>query len=247
MGELQGMVAVVTGASSGIGAATAEALADAGASIVLAARRTRMLEEMTARVKLRGGRARAIACDVRNEEQAHSLIERTVEEFGQLDIVVNNAGVMLQSRIERNLSDEWRQMFETNVLGMLYVTAASIAYLRRSKGQIVNISSVAGRKARERGGVYSATKWAVNAISESLRLELLADHIRVLVIEPGTTETELVNHITDAESLAAQVDNMKQLTPLQPRDVADAIVWSLCRPRHVAVHEVLIRPDQQVF
>ncbi len=120
-------------------------------------------------------------------------------------------------------------------------------HLRQTKGQIVNISSVAGRKARERGGVYSATKWGVNAISEALRLELLADHVRVIVMEPGTTETELVSHITDPESLAAQQESHGQMTPLRDEDVARTILWAVTQPEHISVSEILFRPSKQTF
>lgn len=245
--QLSGTVAIVTGASSGIGAATARTLARAGASVVLGARRVDRLGEIERQIVADGGRAIVVPCDVRDEGQVQALTRQSVEYFGRLDILVNNAGVMLQSRIEHDLSDEWRQMLETNVLGLLYSTSAAIPHLRASKGHIINISSVAGHKARERGGVYSATKWGVNAISESLRLELLQDQIRVTVIAPGTTETELANHITDPESLAIQQENLKQMRPLQDEDVAQAILWALTQPRHVSVSEVLMRPVGQVF
>lgn len=247
MSILNGTVTVVTGASSGIGAATARVLARAGSTIVLGARRRGQLDDVVKQITADGGQALAVECDIRNEEQAYALINCAIERFGRLDILVNNAGVMLQSRIARNRSDEWRQMLETNVLGLLYATATAIPYLVQTKGQIVNISSVAGRKARERGGVYSATKWSVNAISEALRLELLADRIRVIVIEPGTTATELIRHITDPESFAIQQENLGQMKPLRDEDIAQTILWAVTQPEHISVNEILIRPSEQTF
>lgn len=247
MTQLSETVTVITGASSGIGAATARVLAQAGTTVVLGARRLDRLEEVAQQINASGGRALAYQCDVRNEGQAHALIHYAFNQFGRLDILINNAGVMLQSRISHNRSEEWRQMLETNVLGLLYTTSAAIPYLQQSKGQIVNISSVAGRKARERGGVYSATKWGVNAISESLRLELLASQVRIIVVEPGTTQTELTNHITDPEARAIQMENLNQMQPLKDEDVARTILWTLTQPQHVSVNEVLIRPIEQTF
>lgn len=245
---LHGKVAVITGASSGIGRATARVLAQAGASVVIGARRYERLEELAHQITAEGGQALALACDVRDESQVQALLQGAVERFGRLDILVNNAGVMLQSRIENKLFKEWQQMVETNVLGLLYATALAIPYLRQTQGHIINLSSVAGRKARERGGVYSATKWGVNAISESLRLELLAEQIRVTLLEPGTTETELVNHMTDPEALRIQQENLQQMgKPLQDEDVAQIILWTLTQPEHVSVSEVLFRPREQVF
>lgn len=244
---LEGTVTVITGASSGIGAATARILANAGSTLVLGARRRKQLDDVVMQITADGGRALAVECDVRDEEQVHNLISQAHKKFGQINILVNNAGVMLQSRIVHNLSDEWRQMVETNVLGLLYATSAAIPHLVQTRGQIVNISSVAGRKARERGGVYSATKWGVNAISESLRLEVMADHIRVIVIEPGTTATELTSHITDPESFKIQQDAVGQMKPLRSEDVARTILWAVTQPEHISVNEVLIRPSEQMF
>lgn len=248
MKQLAGKVTVITGASSGIGAAIARTFSQAGSIVVLGARRQELVQQEAQHIIASGGQALAVHCDVRQENQAHNLIQQAVEHFGRIDILVNNAGVMLQSRIANNLSDEWRQMIETNVLGLLYTTAAAIPHLKQTTGQIVNISSVAGRKARERGGVYSATKWGVNAISEALRLELLEEHIRVIVIEPGTTATELADHITDPEALAAQQENLKRMShPLQASKLAEIILWAVSQPDYVGINELLIRPVEQSF
>lgn len=245
-GKLDGKVAVVTGASSGIGEATAEALASEGATVVVAARREDRLSGLVERIEGNGGRALAVSCDVTDEEQAHDLIDRTIEEFGQVDILVNNAGVMLLSTVGKGLSDQWRQMFDVNVLGLLYATDAAVARMKEQEaGHLVNVSSVAGRKVnRPAGGVYSGTKFAVNAISEGLRQELLEDGIRVTIVEPGAVATELTHHITDEDARAA-MSGLQDMTILQATDIANAIVYAVTQPPHVAVNEILIRPTQQ--
>lgn len=245
MAKLDGKVAVVTGASSGIGEATAEALAAEGATVVVAARREDRLEDLVGRIEGTGGQVLSVSCDVTNEEQAHALIERAEAEFGRVDILVNNAGVMLLSRIDKGLSDQWRQMFDVNVLGLLYATDAAIKVMKRqSAGHIVNISSVAGRKVRVTGGVYSGTKWAVNAISEALRMELQDEGIRITIVEPGAVRTELTEHITDQDALDA-MSGMLSLDILKSEDIANSIVYAVTQPENVSVNEILIRPTQQ--
>jgi NADP-dependent 3-hydroxy acid dehydrogenase YdfG len=246
MAKLDGKVAVVTGASSGIGEATAEALAAEGATVVVAARREERLGELVERIKNSGGRTLAVSCDVTDEGQAHALIQRAEEEFGRVDILVNNAGVMLLSKVEKGLSDQWRQMFDVNVLGLLYTTGAAIGAMKRQgSGHIVNVSSLAGRKVtRATSGVYAGSKHAVNAISEGLRQELLEDNIRVTVVEPGAVETELPTHITDEEAKEG-LGSLLSLEILQAEDVANAIVYAVTQPDRVSVNEILIRPTQQ--
>jgi NADP-dependent 3-hydroxy acid dehydrogenase YdfG len=245
-GRLDGKVAVVTGASSGIGEATAEALAAEGAAVVVAARRAERLEELVGRIEEGGGRALAVSCDVTDEEQAHALVGRAVEEFGSIDVLVNNAGVMLLSTVGKGLSDQWRQMFEVNVMGLLYATDAAIEHMKgQGSGHLVNISSVAGRKVtRDSSGVYAGTKFAVGAISEGLRQELLNDNIRVTIIEPGAVATELPDHITD-EDAREGLSGLLGLEILQAEDIANAIVYAVTQPERVSVNEVLIRPTQQ--
>jgi NADP-dependent 3-hydroxy acid dehydrogenase YdfG len=245
MAKLDGKVAVVTGASSGIGEATAEALAAEGASVVVAARREDRLEDLVGRIEGSGGKVVSVACDVTDEEQTHALIERAEQELGSVDILINNAGVMLLSRIDKGLSDQWRQMFDVNVLGLLYATDAAVQVMKRQgSGHLVNISSVAGRKVRETGGVYSGTKWAVNAISEALRMELLGDGIRVTIVEPGAVQTELTEHITDEDALDA-MSGLLSLDILKAEDIANSIVYAVTQPENVSVNELLIRPTQQ--
>ncbi len=244
--KLNGKVAVVTGASSGIGEATAEALAAEGAAVVVAARREERLSELVERINNGdGGKALAVECDVTDEGQAHDLIRRANDEFGRVDILVNNAGVMQLSKVEKGLSDEWRTMFEVNVLGLLYITDAAVQVMKeQGSGHVVNISSVAGRKTRPGVGVYSGTKFAVNAISEALRQELIEDNVRVTVVEPGAVETELPNHITDEEAKAG-IDALYQRDILQAEDIANAIAYCVTQPERVSVNEILIRPTQQ--
>src|ERR671917_408838 len=243
-GRLHDKVAVVTGASSGIGAATVRALSAEGASVVAGARRKERLDGLVEDVTWDGGKAIAVGCDVTDERQAHALIDRAIDEFGRIDILVNNAGVMLLSKVEKGLSDEWRRMFDVNVLGLLYATDAAVGAMKeQGVGHIVNVSSVAGRKTRPTVGVYSGTKFAVNAISEALRQEVLEDGIRVTVVEPGAVATELTDHITDEE--VREGLKQRRIEPLQPEDIANAVAYAVGQPQRVSVNEILIRPTQQ--
>jgi NADP-dependent 3-hydroxy acid dehydrogenase YdfG len=246
MAKLDDKVAVVTGASSGIGEATAEALAAEGASVVVAARREDRLADLVERIRGNGGRVLAAVCDVTDESQSQGLIQKAVEEFGSVDILVNNAGVMLLSTVGKGLSDQWRQMLEVNVMGVLYVTDAGIAVMKeQGSGHIVNVSSVAGRKVtRDSSGVYAGSKHAVHAISEGLRQELLENNIRVTIVAPGAVETELPDHITD-EDARESLSGLMNLEKLQAEDIANAIVYAVTQPARVSVNEILIRPTQQ--
>jgi NADP-dependent 3-hydroxy acid dehydrogenase YdfG len=247
MERLDGKVAVITGASSGIGEATAEALAKEGCAVVVAARREERLEDLVERINGKnGGKALSVSCDVTDEEQAHELIQRAKDQFGRVDILVNNAGVMQLSKVAKGLSDEWRTMFEVNVLGLLYATDAAIEVMKeQGSGHLVNISSLASRGTRPGVGVYSGTKMAVNGISESLRQELLEDNIRVTMVEPGAVKTELPDHITDEEAREGLSSLLERLDPLQAEDIANAIVYVVTQPQRVSINEILIRPSQQ--
>ena len=245
MAKLDGKVAIITGASSGIGEATAEALAAEGASVVVAARREDRLSDLVERINGNGGKALSVSADVTDERQAHELIQRAKSEFGRVDILVNNAGVMQLSAVEKGLSDEWRRMFDVNVLGLLYATDAAVSVMKeQGSGHLVNVSSVAGRRSRATTGVYSGTKFAVNAISEALRQELLEDNIRVTIVEPGAVATELATHITD-EDAKENLSGLLSLDILQAEDIASAIAYCVTQPERVSVNEILIRPTQQ--
>jgi NADP-dependent 3-hydroxy acid dehydrogenase YdfG len=246
---LTGTVALVTGASSGIGAATALALADQGAAVALAARRREQLDDLAATIRQRGGIAVALPCDVTDQAQAEAVVERTVAELGRLDTLVNNAGVMLLGPIAGAPLAEWERMVDLNVRGLLYCTHAAIPHLLsaaaagpRQVADIVSLSSVAGRFARRWNGVYAMTKFGVGAFSESLRQELADRYVRVSLVEPGATATELASHNRPEvlESLSSQLGQQ-----IDASDVADAISYIVTRPRHVAINELLIRPTEQ--
>jgi NADP-dependent 3-hydroxy acid dehydrogenase YdfG len=248
---LQGTVALVTGASSGIGEATALALAQRGAAVALAARRKDRLEDLAARIRSAGGRALVLEADVTDERQARDSVERTVAEFGRLDTLVNNAGLMLLGPIPGADLGEWRRMLDINVNGVLYCAHAALPHLARAAqdgprrvADMVNVSSVAGRNARANAGVYNATKFAVGAFSEALRQEVTRKYVRVALVEPGAVETELRSHnrpeVQEQLARANPVDD-----PLQAADIADAIAYVVTRPRHMAINEMLIRPTQQ--
>jgi NADP-dependent 3-hydroxy acid dehydrogenase YdfG len=242
--ELEGKVAAITGASSGIGAATALALSEAGAAVGLGARRGDRLEDLVSRIESGGGRAVAIETDVADEAQARSFVERTREELGGLDVLVNNAGVMLLGPVLDANTDEWRTMVDVNVLGLLYCTHAALPAMRDSGGgHIVNVSSVAGRRAGAGAGVYNFTKFGVTGFSEALRQEALAFGVRVTVIEPGYVETELQEQNTDPNVLKhmeAMRDRIGDV--LQADDIAAAIHYAVTQPGRVNVSEILVVP-----
>jgi NADP-dependent 3-hydroxy acid dehydrogenase YdfG len=246
---LDGTVALVTGASSGIGAAAAATLAAQGAAVALAARRRDRLAELAAEIQGPGGTALVLECDVTDQAQAASAVERTVAELGRLDTLVNNAGVMLLGPAAGAPLAEWQRMVELNVLGLLYCAHAALPHLLRAAANgprhvadMVNISSVAGRFARPGNGVYALTKFGVGAFSDSLRQELAAQYVRVSLVEPGATATELAGHNRPEvlESIRSQFGQR-----MEAGDIADAISYIVTRPRHVAINEMLIRPTEQ--
>ena len=244
---LSGRVAAVTGASSGIGEATAIALAEAGAAVALGARRVDRLRQLADRITQTGGSAVAIECDVADEQSANSFINSAAEQLGRLDILINNAGVMLLGPIEGANTDEWRQMLNVNVLGLLYCTQAAMPHLRDGgHGHIVNVSSVAGRTASLGVGVYNATKWGVTGLSEALRQEAAHSKIRVTCVEPGFVATELQSHNTNplvVQTLEKMQSDIGEV--LQAEDIAAAILHAVTAPARVNVNEVLIRPSGQ--
>jgi NADP-dependent 3-hydroxy acid dehydrogenase YdfG len=243
---LAGKVALVTGASSGIGEATAVALAEAGAAVAIGARREDRLDALAARLRDGGAAVLQLELDVTDEQACADAVGRTREELGGLDVLVNNAGVMLLGTIVGAGTEDWRRMINTNVLGVMYMTHAAIeGMVEQGSGDIVNMSSVAGRVARKGAGVYNASKWAVNAFSESLRQEVTGRGVRVSLVEPGAVTTELTDHITQPEAKAAAETMYTSMQALQADDIARAVVYVVTQPPHVAINEVLIRPTDQ--
>jgi NADP-dependent 3-hydroxy acid dehydrogenase YdfG len=248
--KLSGTVALVTGASSGIGEATALALAEQGASVAIAARRKDRIDALAGRITGAGGTALAIQSDVTSQEQAEALVRETVKSLGRLDTLVNNAGLMLLGPIVDAPLAEWERMVDLNLKGLLYCAHAALPHLLaaaadspREVADMVNISSVAGRVARSGSGVYNATKWGVGAFSESLRQEVTGRHVRISLVEPGAVATELASHNRPEirEMMAARDDFQK----MAAEDIADAIAYIVTRPWRVAVNEMLIRPTEQ--
>jgi NADP-dependent 3-hydroxy acid dehydrogenase YdfG len=243
---LAGKVALVTGASSGIGEATALALAEAGAAVAIGARRRDRLDALAGKLTDDGARVLPLDLDVTDERACRDAVARTRAELGGLDVLVNNAGVMLLGTIVGADPEDWRRMLSTNVLGLMYMTSAAIdGLLEQGSGDIVNISSVAGRTARKGAGVYNASKWAVNAFSESLRQEVTARGVRVSLVEPGAVATELSSHITQERAREESRRMAENMRTLQADDVARAVLYVVTQPPHVAVNEVLVRPTDQ--
>ena len=243
---LQGKVALVTGASSGIGEATALALARAGARVAIAARRRDRLDGVAGRIADLRAESLVLEADVARPEEAESIVSRTVERWGQLDILVNNAGLMLLSPIDRARVEDWQRMLDLNVLGLMVTTRAALPQMRRQKdGHVVNISSTAGRVANPDASVYAATKFGVGAFSEALRREVYKDNIRVTVIEPGAVATELREHVPDPDTRERIDTWARSMRQLQSEDVAAAILYAVSQPPHVNVNEILLRPTDQ--
>ena len=241
------MVAVITGASSGIGEATARALAREGYAVALAARREERINELAEEIASSGGKALAIPTDVSDPDSARSLIETTKSELGSVDVLLNNAGVMLLGPMLGAELEHWQRMVNVNLLGLMYCTHAALPVMQeQGSGHIVNVSSVAGRVARLGSGVYNATKWGVGAFSESLRQEALNYGVRVTIIEPGYVETELQGHNEHPMVVERMEKDKKQIGKvLEADDIADGIAYAVTRPPHVAINEVLIRPSGQ--
>lgn len=250
--RLDGTVALVTGASSGIGRATALELAREGASVAVVGRREDLLTDLAADISSAGGKALVVPADITDAQAAADAVERTVEGLGRLDTLVNNAGVMLLGPAPGADLDDWRRMIDINLMGLMYSTHAAIPHLVKAAAEqprqvadIVNIGSLAGRGAFAMSAVYCATKFGVGAFSEALRQELARQHVRVSVIEPGSVDTELRTHNADVvqQQLAAAFGDIERL---QGEDIADTVGYIVTRPRHVAVAELLVRPTEQV-
>jgi NADP-dependent 3-hydroxy acid dehydrogenase YdfG len=243
---LAGRVALVTGASSGIGVATARALAAAGADVAIAARRQDRLDTLARDLEKSGVKVLVLVADLLREDENRRIVAATEAHFGRLDILVNNAGVMLLAPVDGANSDDWRRMLELNVLGPMVSSQAALPGMRvRGGGDIVNISSTAGRIANPNVSGYSASKFGIVAFSESLRREVYKDKIRVTVIEPGIVETELREHIPHPGTKQAIDAFAASVRQLQPEDVANAVLYCVTQPAHVNVNEILMRPTDQ--
>lgn len=249
--SLSGTVALVTGTSSGIGHATARALAARGASVALVARRQDRLDALAAQIQQAGGTAVAIPADITERSQAEAAVQATIERFGRLDILVNNAGLMLLGPIVDGDPDEWNRMIAINQQGLLYMTHAALPHLLaaaqddpRRVADIVNISSIAGRVAWANYGAYNMTKFGVNGFTESLRQEITKRHVRVGVLEPGGVETELGSH--NSGVMREGIDAFYETTEvLRPEDIADGVAYMVTRPRHASISELWIMPTDQ--
>lgn len=245
--ELSGKVAIITGASSGIGQATARKLAADGAKVVLAARRTDRLEELKSEIEKAGGSAHVVATDVTDADAVKRLAKETKDAFGPCDILINNAGIMPLSYMKNMKVDEWLKMVDVNVNGVLHCLAETLPdMVDRKRGHIINISSVAGREVMQGSAVYSATKFAVRALSDGLRQELAPKFgIRVTCIEPGAVETELTDTITDEELMKDLKHFFENMTFLDSEDIANAIYYAITQPDGVHVNELQVRPTSQ--
>jgi NADP-dependent 3-hydroxy acid dehydrogenase YdfG len=251
--HLEGTVALVTGASSGIGEATAVALADAGATVALIARRRDRLDELKERIIAARGSAAVFDADLADRNQAEIAVQRVVAGLGRLDIVVNNAGLMRIGPVSDADPADWDQMLSVNVRGLLYVTRAALPHLVRAAADtprhvadVVNISSTGGRVARPGTAVYSLTKFGIGAFSEAVRQEMLGQRVRVGLVEPGTVQTEITTHLPPEDRAALDRRNAG-MVKLQPADIADAVLYMVTRDRRVAVNEILVRAAEQTW
>ena len=251
--KLKDTVALVTGSSSGIGAATARRLAAEGAAVALVARRRDRLEDLAAAITDEGGTALIVPADVTKQQEAVSAVEQTVERLGRLDTVVNNAGVMLLGPALDTPTEEWDRMIALNVQGLLYVTHAALPHLvhaaedsPRGVADLVNISSTAGRVARPGSSVYNFTKAGLIAFTDAIRQEVLGRRVRVSVVEPGTVDTELVNHLNEGIQQAAR-SQTASIEAMLPEDIADTIAYIVTRDRRVAINEILVRASEQTW
>jgi NADP-dependent 3-hydroxy acid dehydrogenase YdfG len=243
--NIAGKVIVITGASSGMGAAAARHLATKGASVVLGARRANRIESLAADITEAGGRATAVVTDVTNRDDLRKLVDTAVATYGRIDVLINNAGVMPLSPLERLRIDEWDQMIDVNLKGVLYGIAAALPYMKEQKsGHIINLSSVAGHKLFSGSAVYSATKFGVRALSEGLRQEMAPYNIRTTIISPGAVKTELLDHISEQDVQKANQDYVAQVG-VPAETFARIVAFAISEPEEVGINEILFRPTAQ--
>lgn len=244
--KLVGRVALITGASSGIGAATALALAGEGAHIILVARRQDRLQELAAKINADGQKASYITADITNDNDVKRIFIEIAQAHGRLDILINNAGIMLLSPVRDADPQDWRKMIELNLFGLMLMTQSALPLMKQDgTGHIVNVASVAGRVANPGSSGYAATKFGVVGFSEALRREIYKENIRVTVVESGIVATELVTHITHPEMKAGVQSRLDTTETLQPEDIAAAILYAVTQPSRVNVNEILVRPTSQ--
>jgi len=245
MNNIEGKVIVITGASSGLGEAAARNLAAQGAKVVLGARRTDRIQSLADELNKKGSKALAVATDVTDYKQVKALVDAAVKTYGRIDVIINNAGLMPQSPLERLKIDEWDRMIDVNIKGVLYGIAAALPYMKEQKsGHIINVSSVAGHKVRPGGAVYSATKHAVRVISEGLRQEVKPYNLRTTIISPGAVDTELPNTISEPD-IAEGFKQFYKNYAIPADSFARAVVYAISQPDDVDINEILFRPTSQ--
>jgi NADP-dependent 3-hydroxy acid dehydrogenase YdfG len=238
-------IVVVTGASSGLGEATARLLSAQGATVVLGARRTDRLQSLAKDIEARGGKALAVATDVTQPEQVKALVDSAVRTYGRIDVMINNAGLMPQAPLERLKVDEWNQMIDVNIKGVLHGIAAALPHMQRQKaGHFINVSSVAGHRVGPGFAVYAATKYAVRALSEGLRQEVKPYNIRTTVISPGAVATELPNSVTDPDA-SKRIRTFYEQVAVPADLFARAVAFAMSQPEDVDINEILYRPTKQ--
>ena len=243
--NIEGKVIVITGASSGLGEAAARNLSEQGAIVVLGARRVERIQALADELNKNGGKALAVATDVIQVEQVKTLVDAAVNTYGRIDVLINNAGLMPHSPLERLKIDEWNQMIDVNIKGVLYCIAAALPYMKQQKfGHVINVSSVAGHKVRPNGVIYSATKHAVRVISEGLRQEVKPYNIRTTIISPGAVATELPNSISE-QDIAADIKDFYENFAIPASAFARAVAFAISQPEDVDINEILFRPTSQ--
>jgi len=243
--NIEGKVVVITGASSGLGEATARLLSEEGATVVLGARRANRIQSLADELTRSGGKALAVATDVTHCDQVKRLVDAAVQKYGRIDVMINNAGLMPHSPLERLKIDDWNQTIDVNIKGVLYGIAAALPYMKQQKaGHIINVSSVAGHKVRPGSAVYAATKHAVRALSEGLRQEVKPYNIRTTVISPGAVATELPNSVTEPD-VAENIRKFYEEFAISSDSFARAVAFAMSQPEEVDVNEILFRPTRQ--